>query len=117
MNSNNRRLLIFASIILSLVLVGIIWALTLPATSAQYPRVSPAVPIVQAERKPDSDRLQAVIDCLPPELSINNKDTRDRINRALDEMQNEQLERMFQVKDNPKLNEAEEKFERCLKNQ
>ncbi|MEB3359945.1 MAG: hypothetical protein VKK04_24680 [Synechococcales bacterium] len=62
----------------------------------------------------DSNRLAAIEDCLPEELTIENKNTGDRVARALGEWNNEQLERAFNLKDDPALNQAEKEFERCL---
>ena len=69
-----------------------------------------------ADRYPDEQpytlqgkRLTAVIDCIPKELS------RSNLGRALTEMGNDQLQRAFNLTDNPKLSEAELEFNNCLK--
>ncbi|MGF1497648.1 MAG: hypothetical protein ACFB8W_12615 [Elainellaceae cyanobacterium] len=62
----------------------------------------------------DSPRLAAIEACLPEQLSLENKDTGDRIARALGEWNNDQVERAFNLKDNPELSQAEVEFQRCL---
>jgi hypothetical protein len=61
-------------------------------------------------------RYQAVLDCFPEELGLNERDTQRRIQRVLDEWGNDQFERALDLTDNPELSDAEIKFERCLEN-
>lgn len=60
------------------------------------------------------ERYQAVLDCFPAELGLNERDTQRRIQRVLDEWGNDQFERALDLTDNPELSDAEIKFERCL---
>ncbi|HHP7243369.1 MAG TPA: hypothetical protein ACFE0H_01650 [Elainellaceae cyanobacterium] len=60
------------------------------------------------------DRLKAIEDCIPEELTLQNDDAGDRLARALGEMTNDQIERAFNLTDNPELSDAEAEFERCL---
>ncbi|MGJ3245729.1 MAG: hypothetical protein ACFE0I_06595 [Elainellaceae cyanobacterium] len=60
------------------------------------------------------DRLKAIEDCIPEELTLQNADAGDRIARALGEMTNDQIERAFNLTDNPELSDAEVEFEQCL---
>lgn len=55
-----------------------------------------------------SNRLSAFIDCLPKQLS------QPSLKRALDEMGDDQLERIFNLKSNPKLSQAEIELKSCL---
>ncbi|MGD1911662.1 MAG: hypothetical protein ACFB2X_12605 [Rivularia sp. (in: cyanobacteria)] len=62
----------------------------------------------------NSKRIQAIASCLPAQLTIQNQDVGNRIARALSEMQNDQLERIFDITDTPKLSDAEVEFKTCL---
>jgi len=62
----------------------------------------------------NSKRIQAIASCLPKQLTIQNKDAGNRIARAFSEMKNDQLERIFDVTDTPKLSDAELEFKACL---
>lgn len=53
-------------------------------------------------------RMLAFIDCLPKQLSQPN------FNRSMGEMGNDQLERIFNLKSNPKLSQAEVELKSCL---
>jgi len=57
----------------------------------------------------NSDRTAAIAECLPDELSDAD------LSRALGEMGNDQIERAFNLTDDPDLSEAEMEFQRCLK--
>ena len=70
---------------------------------------NPVVPTTE-----NSKRIQAIATCLPEELTIQNKDVGNRIARAFSEMKNDQLERIFDVTDTPKLSNAEIEFKTCL---
>jgi hypothetical protein len=56
----------------------------------------------------EDDRLKALVGCLPKQLS------EPSLKRALSEMGNDQIERAFNLKVNPKLSEAETKLQNCL---
>ncbi len=62
----------------------------------------------------NSKRIQAVASCLPAQLTIQEEDAGNRFARALSEMKNDQLERIFDVTDTPKLSDAEVEFKTCL---
>jgi hypothetical protein len=53
-------------------------------------------------------RMLAFIDCLPKQLSEPN------FNRSMGEMGNDQLERIFNLKSDPKLSQAEVALKSCL---
>ncbi|MDX2230343.1 MAG: hypothetical protein NW220_11945 [Leptolyngbyaceae cyanobacterium bins.349] len=58
----------------------------------------------------ESDRIAALIACLPKQLS------QPSFKQAWSEMKNDQLERAFNLKANPKLSEAETELARCMSN-
>ncbi|MDY7023877.1 MAG: hypothetical protein SWJ54_21450 [Cyanobacteriota bacterium] len=88
---------------LTTLLVSVVWIVGFSFISAQ------ALP--SSEMSVEGERLSAVIKCLPEELS------EPDLGRALKEMGNDYLERTFQLKDNPKLNQAEIEFRDCLESQ
>ncbi|NEO28689.1 MAG: hypothetical protein F6K03_17880 [Kamptonema sp. SIO4C4] len=112
--NNNRSLLILLSAILIALLGGIFWALSLPGTEQGYSQAKTPSPIVQAERKAENARMQAFLDCIPKDLTEQNRDVNKRWNQAITEMQNDQLERALQLTDSPKLSPAEQEFRDCL---
>ncbi len=69
-----------------------------------------ASPGIQVE----SERFQAVIDCLPPELGMAQSDAGGRIAQVFSEWGKDQFERIFGMKKDPQLTLAEQKFEACL---
>ncbi|MGF1491228.1 MAG: hypothetical protein ACFBSC_02000 [Microcoleaceae cyanobacterium] len=86
------------------VCVGAMWL-----SSAVYLPVQ-AANSVPADQKKDIavERLAAVIECLPKQLS------EPDLGRAFQEMGNDYLERAFQLKDDPRVSDAEDEFNRCL---
>ena len=56
----------------------------------------------------ESERMTALIACLPKQLSQPN------LKRAWSEMGDDQIERALNLKDNPKLSEAETELRACL---
>lgn len=110
-----KGLLLLIGVILAGILIGTISLLGSPATSAQYTLGKEPLPLRQVTRELDSDRTEALSSCFPKQLTIENKDNSDRISRALEEMGNDQLERIFALKEDAKINEAEIQFENCLK--
>jgi hypothetical protein len=91
---------LFASFLISLIwLPGLSMksALAMPEGSQQ---------IIDSAAK--GDRMSAFIACLPKQLS------QPSIERALSEMGDDQLERIFNVKSNPKLSQAETELKSCL---
>jgi hypothetical protein len=83
-----------------------------PSSIAAQPRILDEESATEYQGK----RYQAVLNCFPKELGLNEQDTQRRIQRVLDEWGNDQFERALDLTDNPKLSDAEIKFERCLEN-
>ncbi len=99
--------------VLASFLIGLIWLVGLspnPALAASNNSAATSgktgVQVTDLANK--SDRLDALIACLPKRLSEPNLD------RALDEMGNDQLERVFNRTNNPKLSKAETELKDCL---
>ncbi len=115
MDRSNKLLLAAVAIVLSGLLLGVLWVLGSPASSSSFPSQPQVTGVIQAERRAESPRLQAVIDCLPAELSLGSDQTRrQRLDQALAEMGNDQLERVLALTEQPKLSAAETKFRACL---
>ncbi len=93
--------------VLSGALVITVWLGTVP--SAQAATGAPAVPTIE-----NSKRIQAIASCLPAKLTIQEQDAGSRIANALSEMKNDQLERILDITDNPKLSDSEIEFKTCL---
>lgn len=99
---------------LASLLVGLIWLPGLPLKPALA--LSNAVTALPGEMGSklvdstsiDSDRMSALITCLPKQLS------QPGLKRALSEMGNDQLERAFNLKTNPKLSQAEVELTSCM---
>lgn len=97
-------------------LVGFLWlpgwlaspALALSINSAVFSGQIPA-PIISSA--PEADHLNALITCLPTELS------QPSLKRALSEMRNDQFERALNLKASPKLSKAEVALATCLNSQ
>jgi hypothetical protein len=93
-------------------LVSLIWLpglFTNPAAAMQ--NIAAAMPegiTAQNVDFSEGDRLKALVGCLPKQLS------EPSLKRALSEMGNDQIERAFNLKVNPKLSEAETKLQNCL---
>lgn len=107
---NFRKIKQLCQTVVAGLLVGLLWW--------QVPTSAMAETLVKdADTTPylKSERLQEVLDCIPAELTRQNEDIQDRVARAFGEMGNDYLERTFQLTDDPKLSDAELKFERCLK--
>jgi hypothetical protein len=97
------RALVLSSLVIITIWFGV-------ASSAQAAATgTPVVPTTD-----NSTRIQAIASCLPQQLTIQNKDVGNRIARAFSEMRNDQLERIFDVTDTPKLSTAEVEFKTCL---
>ena len=97
-----------AAALLSTLLVITLWLGVIPSAQAAATG-NPVVPTIE-----NSKRIQAIATCLPKQLTIQNKDVGNRVARAFSEMSNDQLERIFDVKDTPKLSDAEIEFKTCL---
>jgi len=80
-------------------------ALAMPTAAAMMPEGT-ALQTVDSTAK--SDRTSAVLACLPKQLS------QPDLKRTLSEMGNDQLERIFNLTDNPKLSQAETELKDCL---
>lgn len=110
----NQVLSLLKQTLLTSLLIGLIWLSGLPLNSAlAMPSVVTAMPRELASQLVDStsiddDRMSALITCLPKQLSQPN------LKRALSEMGNDQLERAFNLKANPKLSQAEIDLANCL---
>lgn len=101
----NQFLNLLRRTLLTGLLAGLIWLPGLPFNSAlamPNPLASIAAPAQGGER------LNALISCLPKQLS------QPSLKRAWDEMGNDQLERAFNLKANPKLSQAEVELGNCL---
>ncbi|MCU0527218.1 MAG: hypothetical protein MUF72_20620 [Elainella sp. Prado103] len=100
--------------LLTSLLIGFIWLPGLPLSSAlAMPGVMAAMPREIAPQQVDStsiddNRMSSLITCLPKQLSQPN------LKRAFSEMGNDQLERAFNLKANPKLSQAEIDLANCL---
>lgn len=107
----NRFLHLLHRTLLMSLLTSLIWlpglfltpALAIPSTVSEE-AASPSVGSTMAR----DSRMLAFIDCLPKQLSKAN------FNRSMGDMGNDQLERMFNLKPNPKLSQAEIELKSCL---
>lgn len=112
--SCNQILSFLQRTFLTALLVSLIWFIGLPLGSAfATPNAAAVVPGEIASQIVDSvategDRMSAFIACLPKQLGQPN------FKRALDEMGNDQLERIFNIKANPKLSQAEAELKSCM---
>jgi hypothetical protein len=109
MFSLNQFLNLLRRTLLTGLLTGLIWLPGLPSYSA-LAMPNPLASIVATSAKGD-ERLSALISCLPKQLS------QPSLKRAWDEMGNDQLERAFHLKTNPKLSQAEIELKNCLNQQ
>lgn len=99
--------------LLTSVLVSLIWLpgfLISPAFALTSGAVLPVdvAPQLVNSTSTEGDRIAAVAACLPKQLS------QPSLKRALNEMGNDQLERVFNLKANPKLSQAELDLANCL---
>lgn len=93
--------------VLSGLLVITVWIGTIQQAQASGNSVVPTIE--------NSKRIQAIASCLPAKLTIQEQDAGNRIANALSEMKNDQLERIYDVTDNPKLSQSEIEFKTCLR--
>lgn len=108
----NRFLHLLHRTLLMSLLASLIWlpglflnpALAMPSAAAAEEAASQTVGSTTA----GDSRMLAFIDCLPKQLSKAN------FNRSMGDMGNDQLERMFNLKPNPKLSQAEIELKSCL---
>ncbi|MGA7935890.1 MAG: hypothetical protein WCA35_20225 [Kovacikia sp.] len=116
-SSFNRTLSLVRRTLLTGLLIGLIWlpGLSLkPALAMPISGVAISGEVASqnlASASPEADRMTALIACLPKQLSQPN------FKRALSEMGNDQLERAFNLKANPKLSQAEVELANCLNRQ
>jgi hypothetical protein len=99
---------ILASLLISLILLpglSINPAIAVPMVAAAMPEAN-ASEIVDSAAK--GERISAFIACLPKQLS------QPSLERAWEEMGDDQLERIFNFKSNPKLSQAEIELKSCL---
>ena len=105
-----------ARTLLTALLVGLLW---LPglffnpalALSLKAAAVSETMPPQVVKVSPEDARTSALVACLPTVLS------QPSLKRALSEMGNDQLERVLNLKADPKLSEAEVALASCLSRQ
>jgi hypothetical protein len=113
--SFDRSLDLLRRTLLAGLLVSLIWLSGLSIHPALAMPIAAAMPEGIASRVVSSvvegDRMSALITCLPKQLSQPN------LKRALSEMGNDQLERAFNLKANPKLSQAEIDLANCLNRQ
>lgn len=113
----NRILNLLQRTLLTGLLISLIWLPGLPLNPAlAMSSVVTAVPREIASQLVDStsvesSRMSALITCLPKQLSQPN------LKRALSELGNDQLERAFNLKADPKLSQAEIDLANCLNRQ
>jgi hypothetical protein len=109
----NRFLCLLHRTILMSLLIGLIWLPVLslyPVLAASNDAIAgseDASKTVGSTTAQDA-RMLAFIDCLPKQLSQAN------FSRSMGDMGNDQLERMFNLKPNPKLSKAEVELKSCL---
>ncbi len=104
----NQLLNLLRRTLLTGLLAGLIWLPGLSFNSAIAMPNSLASTVTPTK---GDERLSALISCLPKQLSQPN------FKRAWDEMGNDQLERAFNLKTNPKLSQAEIELKSCMKSQ
>jgi hypothetical protein len=85
-------------------LVGFICLFSLPTGLALATHDSSGVVAVPAQ----PERFKALVNCLPKQLSQPDRE------RTLSEMGNDQLERVLNLKSNPKLSQAEIELATCM---
>jgi hypothetical protein len=109
----NRFLPLLHRTLLTSLLVGLLW---LPGLSISPVLAASNVAVAGSEEAVSNAgsttareaRMLAFIDCLPKQLS------KADFNRSMGDMGNDQFERMFNLKPNPKLSEAEVELKSCL---
>jgi len=94
-------------------LVRLIWLPGLPISPTLAAPDAAVMPVGTASQlvnpgTAESDRMKALITCLPKELS------QPSLKRALSEMGNDQVERTLNLKADPKLSQAESDLAACL---
>lgn len=89
-------------------LVGLFWWPGSSAVRAQTVLATPQTITLE------NARLEALIECLPKQLTGQNEDFQERVTRAFGEMTHDYLERTFALTNNPQLNQAEAELESCL---
>jgi hypothetical protein len=108
----DRFLSLLHRMLLMSFLTSLIWLPGLFLTPAlALPNVAVSEKSASQAMSPNTSRdarMLAFIDCLPKQLSEPN------FNRSMGEMGNDQLERIFNLKYNPKLSEAEVELKSCL---
>lgn len=118
-NTQNRGLQSFASFspsfdrflsllrrtLLATLLIGLIWLPGLSDSAIAAPQRITSPTASSANR---SDRISALIDCLPTELSQPN------FKRVWNELGDDQLQRIFRLKDDSKSSQAEAELATCL---
>ena len=108
-----RRILLASTLVSTIVIL--LWLPGLSITASAMPINSTATPgsitSQGIDSAADGDRISALIDCLPKQLS------QPSFKRAWSEMGDDQLQRAFNLKPNPKLSQAEIELKNCLDRQ
>lgn len=99
--------------VLSSVLVALTWIFGLSLNPAFAVPVTPSMAaentgVSVSSAAVERDRMSALVTCLPKQLSQPN------LKRALDEMGNDQFERVFHLKAEPKFSQAEIDLKNCM---
>lgn len=103
--SFDRFLSLLRRTLLATLLIGLIWLPGLSDSAIAAPQKIASPTVSSANR---SDRISALIDCLPTELSQPN------FKRVWNELGDDQLQRIFRLKADPKLSQAEAELANCL---
>lgn len=116
-NIQNPFKQLFQSLMVVL-LISLAW-LQFPVNPAQAmpnnPLAETPIRTVDTTTYGKSDHLEAIVNCIPSEITSRNRDVQDRVAQAFGEMGNDYLERTFNLTDDPELSDAEIEFERCLR--
>lgn len=111
---SNLILGLFRQALLAGLLIGLLW---LPGLALGAANAAPRQPVALAGEvvsqligspSLEGDRMSAFTACLPTQLS------QPSLKRALSEMNNDQLQRIFNLKVNPKLSQAEMELQSCM---
>jgi hypothetical protein len=109
---SKRFLSLIGRTLFAAVLISLIWLPGLSSSALAVPTVTAATNaetlVAQTVVTAEGDRTSALITCLPKQLSQPN------LQRALGEMGNDQVERIFSLKSDLKLSQAETELKDCL---
>ena len=89
-------------------LLAVLFSLCLPVLFSS-PALALSAPTAASQKAAaESDRMAALVACLPKQLG------QPDLKRTLSEMGNDQLERMLNLKPDPKLSQAETELKTCM---